>query len=112
MEFFSAKFDSATDLMREVKEDIKHVKEEVKRLEEENFSLHNTVVDLETRMRDIEQYSRINNIEISGVPESEKEDMDTLLTDIAKAIDVEHKTRSVEAAVSLATTESAPPPSL
>lgn len=40
-------------------------------------------------MRDMEQYSRINNIEISGVPQSENEDMDTLLTDIAKAIDVE-----------------------
>lgn len=98
LEFFSAKVDNATDLMREVKEDIKHVKEEVKRLKEENLSLHNTVVDLETRMRDMEQYSRINNIEISGVPESENEDMDTLLTDIAKAIDVEHKASSVEAA--------------
>lgn len=49
-------------------------------------------------MRDMEQYSRINNIEISGVPQSENEDVDTLLTDIAKAIDVEHKARSVDAA--------------
>lgn len=98
IDFFSVKFDQATELMKEVKEEMKHVKDEVKRLQEENRNLLSTVDDLETRMRDMEQYSRINNIEISGVPVSENEDVEALLKDVAKAIAVEYKGTKVEAA--------------
>ncbi|XP_046686109.1 uncharacterized protein LOC124371800, partial [Homalodisca vitripennis] len=49
-------------------------------------------------MRDMEQYSRISNIEISGVPVSQNENLESLLCDISKAINVELKEESVEAA--------------
>ncbi|XP_046683317.1 uncharacterized protein LOC124369370 [Homalodisca vitripennis] len=90
--------DVANDLMKEMKEELKSAKEETRRLHEENEKLRNTVEDLEVRMRDIEQYSRISNIEISGVPESRNENLDTLLSDVARAIGVELKEESVEAA--------------
>ncbi|KAG8315587.1 hypothetical protein J6590_067501 [Homalodisca vitripennis] len=98
IEIFSGKMDNATELMNKITEEMKSAKEEARLLREENSYLRTAMQDLEMRMRDMDQYSRISNIEMSGVPVSQNEDLESLLCDISKAINVELKEESVEAA--------------
>ncbi|KAG8313832.1 anchor protein 17A, partial [Homalodisca vitripennis] len=56
------------------------------------------VGDLRERMRNLEQYSRVNNIEISGVPATRNEDISVLVEDVGAAIGVEVREMDIAAA--------------
>lgn len=58
-------------------------------LEQENVALKNRVVKLETAMDSADQYSRRNCLTISGIPETENENTDALVMELARAIDVD-----------------------
>lgn len=112
LEFFSEKVDKSNELMEEVRESCKKIKKENFEIKEENRVLKKSVASLEQRMRNMEQYSRQSNIEISGVPETKGENMEDLLEDVAKAVNVELKKERVVAAHRVPTYDSSRVPSI
>lgn len=49
-------------------------------LEKENSVLRSNVYDLQSELLELQQYSRRTNIEISGIPESDQEDLSLILS--------------------------------
>jgi regulator of replication initiation timing len=64
-------------------------KEEYTRLAEKNVSLENTVKTLKEEIADLQQRSRVNNLEIVGVPHTENENVYEILKKIAAIIKIE-----------------------
>lgn len=63
----------------------------------ENKRLVKTISDLTIRCDDSEQYSRINTLEIYGVPEMPNENVTKTVIDVARALDVEIKEEMIDA---------------
>lgn len=59
------------------------------RLERENAQLKLRVKNLEISVDSAEQYSRRNCLRMSGVPESDREDTDSLVMDAARAVEAD-----------------------
>jgi len=95
---FSEQMDASNKLNEELGKRLQVVEKENKMLLAENTELRGAVVSLQARMRDMEQYSRRSNVEISGVPETENEDLDAVLQDVAAAVGVEYDKDRVVAA--------------
>lgn len=89
VQFMSDKVDSSNKLMLDIKQEISALRKENEELRIKNQNLTSDVLELKDRVRSLEQYSRRNNLEISGVPETPKEDTISLLKDIAISIGVE-----------------------
>lgn len=98
LDFFSDALDKTNKLMEEVRTSCNELKKENQELRRENLALKNQVTSVEIRMRNLEQYSRRTNIEISGVPETKGEVVGELLQDVAKAVRVDMRHANVVAA--------------
>lgn len=98
VEFVTATLDTSNVLMEEIRKKLAELQNENKALKENNLSLNKEVVSLRERMRNLEQYTRVNNIEISGVPETRGENINDLLSDVGAALGVEVKETDVAAA--------------
>ncbi|CAH1113213.1 unnamed protein product [Psylliodes chrysocephalus] len=57
-------------------------------MKEENEDLKKRVTTLECRLNDFEQYSRLNNIEIQGVPERKDENISNIVNKVVDALGV------------------------
>lgn len=90
--------DSSNVLMEEIKKKFTELQKENHDLKEKNEVLSSEVVCLRERMRSLEQYTRVNNIEISGVPETRNEDIISLVTEVGATIEVEVKEMNIVAA--------------
>lgn len=60
-----------------------------------NETLNLWVRYLQERMRNIEQYSRINNIEVIGILISPREDVKLIVKDLGAALEVEVQPRNI-----------------
>lgn len=89
MQFFSDKMDESTNLMKEIREELAAVKKENESLRVKNAALNSEVSSLKDRVRSLEQYSRKNNVEISGIPETPKEDVCRIVRDVGATLGVE-----------------------
>lgn len=98
VQFLSDAVDKSNNLMENMMKEIKKAQEDNVLLRKENAELRGTLNRLEVRVRNMEQHSRKQNIEINGLPETENEDLSLLLSDVAKSIGVEMKTERVVAA--------------
>lgn len=98
VQFLSDAVDKSNTLMADVMKELKKIQEENVKLRKENAELRGTVNHLEVRVRNLEQHSRKQNIEINGLPETRNEDVNLILNDVAKAIGVEMKAEKVVAA--------------
>lgn len=108
-ELINSKF---ADLSSQIKSDLSVVKTELKSISEkvenltndytnikqENTNIYSELAQLQSRVVDLEQYSRINNIEIRGLPETSDENTDVVLSAVAKAINVKFEPNQVCAA--------------
>lgn len=56
--------------------------------ETEIVDLKRRNVELESRLTDAEQYSRINNVEIHGIPQTGNENVSEIVQNVGKALDV------------------------
>lgn len=74
------------------------IKKENEELKASNAALKVEVRDLQGRMRNIEQYSRINNIEINGLPTTREENVRELVKDVGAAIGVQVQEADIAAA--------------
>ncbi|PSN36913.1 hypothetical protein C0J52_13911 [Blattella germanica] len=79
VEFLADKFDRFKEDLDKVKEDTKEIQGKVEELEKGNEYLRNEVHELQ-------QYSRRENVIISGIPETPNEDLHEILRRIAKVI--------------------------
>ena len=68
---------------------IKNLQVENKRLNTKAKVLENKIIDLEIQNNNVDQYSRRNNVEISGIPQSISDtQLEENVVHILKAIDV------------------------
>ena len=77
---------------------IKNLQDENKRLKTEGNVLENEIINLEIPNSNVDQYSRRNNVEIPGIPESVCESqLEENVVDILKAIYVNITSNEIEA---------------
>lgn len=98
MQFVSNKMDESTALMKEIKSELAAVKKDNENLRNMNAALTSEVSCLKTKIRSLEQYSRKSNLEISGLPETPKEDAVCLVKDVGAALGVEIQESDISAA--------------
>lgn len=98
MQFVSDKMDSSFKLIEKLTNQFNQLKKETEDIKAKNVSLSNEVRDLREKVRHLEQYSRVNNIEINGVPATKEESVIDLLKDVGAAIGVEVQECDISAA--------------
>lgn len=98
VQFISDKLDSANEFMNKINSEITAVKEENEKLKENNATLTSEVGVLKDRVRSLEQYTRKNNIEISGIPTTPNEQMNKLIKDVGTAVGLEIHDSQISAA--------------
>ncbi|XP_039278756.1 uncharacterized protein LOC120350243 [Nilaparvata lugens] len=85
-------------------------KSEFLKIREENDKLKKTVHLLDDKIKDMEQFSRKDNIEITGVPYNRGEDLYGLLDRIAAVIDVNYNINFISTVHRLGVTNERPNP--
>lgn len=98
VQFLSDSVDKSNSLIEAMRKEFSEIKKEVNELRDENKVLKKTVSNLQEKVRSFEQYSRRTNLEISGIPETPKEDVLSLIKDVGTAIGVELDESQVMAA--------------
>lgn len=91
---FNKSFNSLQDKLDETSEALKNQTVKitefqclVEKLTAENVALAQKVEKLETRIEEMEQYSRSNAIEIHGIPQEKTEDVVAVVKEVGKALD-------------------------
>lgn len=98
VKFISDKLDTSNCLMEEIKKELIAVKKENAELRNKNESLTGEVVDLRERVRSLEQYTRKNNIEVSGIPVTAHENICAIIKDVGVALEVDIQDNQIAAA--------------
>lgn len=98
VEFLSNSVDESKALISKLRCEIGEIKKQNEKLLSDNKKLTEEVEDLSVRVRELEQYSRKSNIEISGIPATPNENTFNLIKDVGTAIGVELKETQVMAA--------------
>ncbi|XP_046684709.1 uncharacterized protein LOC124370467 [Homalodisca vitripennis] len=83
--------------MAEIKNQYREISRENQEYKAINAQLTLKVSSLETKVRDLKQYSRRDNIEISGLPKTAGEDERSILRDVGRAIGLEVNENTVVA---------------
>ncbi|XP_046688851.1 uncharacterized protein LOC124374730, partial [Homalodisca vitripennis] len=84
--------------MSELSKELKRVLAENTQLKKENQELRGDISGLHVRVRNLEQYSRRQNVEIDGIPETQGENVLRVLESVAEAVGVELKKENIVAA--------------
>lgn len=98
LDFFSTKMDEATKSMELLKQQNKEIITENENNKRKVAVLTKKVDELETKVRDMEQYSRRENMEINGLPATPGENEAEILKDLGRAIGVEVDASQIVAA--------------
>jgi hypothetical protein len=98
LQFLFDRVDASTSLMEGIKKDMKAIKRENEELRAKNASLSTTVTDLQGRVRSLEQYTRRNNIEISGIPVTPEENVVTVVKEVGAVLGVKVDESQINAA--------------
>lgn len=98
MEFLSNAVDSSNTMMKSIQADLSSIKKENIQIQLQNNLLKADVNGLKERLRALEQYSRRTNIEISGIPETPKENIIQIVKDVGSAMGVTLEEGQVTAA--------------
>ncbi|KAJ1521918.1 hypothetical protein ONE63_002254 [Megalurothrips usitatus] len=88
IDFMSAKYDEMLEKMKVIEEDRKKKEEKVAELEIKIKSRDTDILGLQRRVREVEQYARNRNIEVSGIEVMNNEDLRKVMCNIARKIDV------------------------
>ncbi|XP_046679350.1 uncharacterized protein LOC124373473 [Homalodisca vitripennis] len=89
---YEALSDKLEDNTKAVKEQTASLEKCLRMIDElaaENRSLREKVSSLEMRIDDLEQYSRVNSVEIHGIPQQKNEDVVAVVKEVGKALDLE-----------------------
>ncbi|XP_039287715.1 uncharacterized protein LOC120352090 [Nilaparvata lugens] len=91
VELFSAKIDDYNLL-------IDNFKAEHGEMKKENEKLARRVHEMEVQIVELQQYSRSNNLEIHGIPQTPNEDVYGIIEDLSKALDFENDVSKIDVA--------------
>lgn len=80
----------------EVKKATQHLTSEVKELKTTNTKLKSDVQGQQTKLDDLEQYSRRSFVRISGMPETQNENVTTIVTELAGRIQANVTPRDID----------------
>lgn len=86
MQFLSDKVDSVNNLMGEMRAEFAAIKKDNEELRAVSTSMSKEVEELRDRVRTLEQYTRRNNLEISGVPVTPGEKVMEIVKDVGNAL--------------------------
>lgn len=81
-------FKKALTELRALTSEVKKAKEDYAELKKENNTLTEKLMKAEARISELEQYSRLNNVEIKGLPATVRERAHDMAIKIAEAIEV------------------------
>lgn len=73
----------------DIKKEQQSSKESIKKLESENTELKVTVEELHTRINNLEQQARSNNLEVQCVPENKNENVYNVITQLSRVVNCE-----------------------
>lgn len=79
VQFISDKFD-------QMKKELDSNKEKIVKLKSENEALKNDIRDISFRLNALEQYTRQENVELSGIPENKSENIVKTVMQLSKAV--------------------------
>lgn len=98
VQFISDKIDESNKLMESLSSQFTELKKENEELKSSVAVLKSEVSELRERIRHQEQYSRINNVEINGLPSSAEENICDLVRDVGSAIGLQVESSDIAAA--------------
>lgn len=98
VQFISDKLDNTNGMMDEIKKKFVEIKNENQELLMQNSTLKSEVYELKERLRNLEQYSRKNNVEVSGIPATPGEHVSEVVKAVGAALGIEVQDGDVAAA--------------
>lgn len=98
IEFLSNAVDTSNTTMKTIQTEMSTIMKENSELKKKCIALQSDVDGLKEKIRNYEQYSRRTNIEISGIPETPREDVSKIIEDLGAAIGVAVQDNHVTAA--------------
>lgn len=87
-EFAHKKIEDQNVLMVEQGRKLDDCLKVIETLRQESVALHNKVKSLESRLEDMEQYTRSNCVEIFGIPEEKNEDVYEVVKKVCNSLDM------------------------
>ncbi|XP_046670989.1 uncharacterized protein LOC124360995 [Homalodisca vitripennis] len=96
--FVSNKLDESNSLMKEIRTDLAAMKRENEELRSQNRHLTCEVDVLKGKVRMLEQYSRKDNVEVSGLPVTQNEDVFDVVRDLGAAVGVDIQQQDISTA--------------
>ncbi|XP_077984614.1 uncharacterized protein LOC144439215 [Glandiceps talaboti] len=78
------------------KERMENIEAENKSLKEQLVSINDNLTTTQQELRDLQQYTRRNNLEIHGVPEQPDEDTDSLVVKVANSAGIHISTSDID----------------
>lgn len=98
VKFVSEQLDSSKKLMETISGELASLKKENIELRLKNNILSTEVEVIKERMRSLEQYTRKNNLEISGIPVTPEENVANIVKDVGAALGVVVQDSQISAA--------------
>lgn len=113
-EYLNKQMEENTKAVNDHNSSMKDCLKKIDDLLEENKRLSKKVAELEARVEDMEQYSRLNCVEIHGIPEQKNEDVVSVVKEVGKALDMNISDSMIDACHRLGrrTGTSGPPPGI
>lgn len=96
-EVLSEKLEENTKSVTDHKQSLEKCLAIIDGLAEENRNLTKKVSELEQKIDDMEQYSRLNSVEIQGVPENKNEDIVQVVKEVGKALNMDISESMIDA---------------
>lgn len=96
--FMSSKADESKKLMEKLSSQFDQLKKENEEIKSKYVTVNNEVRELRERVRNLEQYSRVNNVEVNGLPVTKGECVSDLVKDLGASIGVEVQANDISAA--------------
>jgi len=112
VEFLSTQSDTNKELLQDVKGELAKLRKENAELNGKCAALTEELTDTKERLRNLEQYTRKNNIEVSGIPVTASEDVSSIVKDLGAALGIDVDESQVTAAHRIPSFKKERPPAL
>lgn len=112
LSFMSDRYDELLEIVNNQRDEIKIVSNDLNNYKTKCQEQNILIEDLNERLSDLEQYTRINNIEVFGVKENPEEDCKEIIEKIASELQLNISKADIENAHRLPNAKKTTPPSI
>lgn len=109
VQYISDEYDKMKKTTENLQEKVKTNTNQINQLQDSLKHKDNTICELVCKVNELEQYSRVNNVEIVGLPESSTEDCKKIICDIASELQVDVQENDISTAHRLPNPNGKPP---